>query len=99
MSGVKVPPRMSGSELSGCVTLVAAAFADGADQMRQLSQKRRKSSLLGGKDSTSDLPVYEVLAQSSRAVKRAYEDGIQEMGSSFRIGDGKQLSPDRLSYS
>lgn len=88
MSGVKIPPRMSGSELAGCVRLVVAAFADAAELMGVLSRKQKKRK---GERDSQQLLLYQLLTQSSKSVQKAFDDGVNHLGTTFKLGDGKSI--------
>ncbi|KAF2147736.1 hypothetical protein K461DRAFT_325172 [Myriangium duriaei CBS 260.36] len=84
MPVAKIPSRMSGSEVLGCVELVTAAFAEASDLTGTLcrKQKRRK----GDRD-FHELLLFQVLEQGARSVQKAYDDGFSNLGSIFKVGD------------
>ncbi|PNS15904.1 hypothetical protein CAC42_8010 [Sphaceloma murrayae] len=84
MAPPKVPPRMSGSEVLGCVELVVGAFRDGSELVGRLSRKQKKRK---GERSYHEILLFQVLEQGAKQIQQSYNEGSQRFGSAFKVGD------------
>ncbi|KAF4553634.1 Hypothetical protein D9617_6g093650 [Elsinoe fawcettii] len=84
MASSKAPPRMSGSEVLGCVELVVGAFKEGADLVGRLSRKHKKRK---GERNYHEVLLFQVLEQGAKQVQQSYDEGFHRFGSSFKVGD------------
>ncbi|KAF2225520.1 hypothetical protein BDZ85DRAFT_67666 [Elsinoe ampelina] len=84
MAPAKAPPRMSGSEVLGCVELVVTAFKEGAELVGRLSRKHKKRK---GERNYHEVLLFQVLEQGAKQVQQSYDEGFQRFGSAFKVGD------------
>ncbi|KAG8632142.1 hypothetical protein KVT40_001282 [Elsinoe batatas] len=84
MAPAKAPPRMSGSEVLGCVELVVTAFKQGAELVGRLSRKHKKRK---GERNYHEVLLFQVLEQGAKQVQQSYDEGFQRFGSAFKVGD------------
>lgn len=86
MASSKIPPRMSGSEVLGCVELVVGAFKEAADLVGRVSRKQKKRK---GERNYHEILLFQVLEQGAKQIQQSYDEGSHRFGSAFRVGDGK----------
>ncbi|TKX19137.1 hypothetical protein C1H76_8671 [Elsinoe australis] len=84
MASSKIPPRMSGSEVLGCVELVVGAFKEAADLVGRVSRKQKKRK---GERNYHEILLFQVLEQGAKQIQQSYDEGSHRFGSAFRVGD------------
>ena len=78
---------MSGSEVLGCVDLIATALQQATDLTFQLTNRYRKGR--GERNYHQTLLLHEALFKAAEQIRSRYSVGFAQFGTSFQVGDGQ----------